>query len=365
MRIHILFGMLVAVGGSWAWADLTDVETDVEELTADSMAYEEQSRLSNERAILEKEETERAARLAYKAKGQAAEKRKKAAKDLEISEREIQALKAERTQWNKEKKAAEVEIKKLEKDLRVTAVALDKARLATQDTKAQRDQLVARNQKLASDLELAKNDLKLGEEKLAKVKAEYAEKKAQNETLLAQYKSDYKSMRSKTAVIDAEIRSRRTELQKLSEEVRIAEEEVEESGSRMRDAESRLADLRERTKGQDAELERRKLAARDTLQSREAKEALLKVEYTKTRGELPPSRDLASASKNPVTVQLRPSLASLRMARDCRMFERPDGKSKVLGVKKAGTKLSGTKGKQWVQVPLKGNKNAYVAKGCF
>ena len=366
MRIHILLGVLLAgLCLPLQAADLTDVETDVEELTADSEALAQHSRSSREQAILEREETARAKRLAYKAKGQAAAKQKKAAQELEISDREIVNLKAERKQWNKEKKAAEVEMVRLEKELKAKGIALDKARLQTQDLKASRDQLVAKNQRMNSDLELARNDLKLGEEKLAKVKEEFTLAKTQNDALLAQYKTEYKAMKSRTVVAEAEIRKRRTELQKLSEEVRIAEEEVEESGSRMRDAEVRLADLRERTKGKDTDLERRKLAANDTLRSRETKEALLKMDYTKARGEV--SRSVASTKPNPVQVQLRPVLASARhtMTRDCRVFEKPDTSSKVIGVKKAGSKLTGAKGKAWVAIPLKANKKAYVPKGCF
>jgi hypothetical protein len=66
-------------------------------------------------------------------------------------------------------------------------------------------------------------------------------------------------------------------------------------------------------------------------------------------------------------VQLRPVMAAARytMTRDCRVYERPDLQSKVLGVKKAGSKLSGNKGKAWVAIPMKSHKKAFVPKGCF
>jgi hypothetical protein len=55
----------------------------------------------------------------------------------------------------------------------------------------------------------------------------------------------------------------------------------------------------------------------------------------------------------------------MTLAKDCRVYEKPDGKAKVLGMKKAGSAFSGQDAGGWVSFRTKDARTVYLPKGCF
>ncbi len=166
-------------------------------------------------------------------------------------------------------------------------------------------------------------------------------------------------------MIEAEIRAKRQALSKMEEEVKIAEAEVEAGEGRMRDAEERLGEMRAKAAKREAELGQRQAAASRAMESRSAKEALLRMKQAEVSQSLArsPSSDTAN-----MKVAMRPSIASsskMTLARDCRVYDKPGAAGKVIGSKKAGSSVQPHSSGAWIGFKTKKAGTVYLSKGCF
>src|SRR6185312_7959535 len=151
-------------------------------------------------------------------------------------------------------------------------------------------------------------------------------------------------------------------------ETKMAESEMKESDARLADARERLADVQARANKETAAMNKRKGAITDKLNShdRQAEEASLRMDQDSAEQKL--GRAVDSVDDPHMNVRLTSGAKTaapshMKVTRNCPVFARPNGKSKVLGTKRAGsTIIGGQPLKDWVGFPIRNGRTAWMAK---
>lgn len=375
---------LIAPQGGWCSEDF---DTEVEESMAEMDATSAQAKVMRARQEKEEAEAERQKKEAQKMKAAADARHKQTEAELVSLEKDIKSSRAEQAQAKKEKAAAEKQIARDEAKLKEGMAFLAKLRAENEALRKLRDEQIAKieavnmktkdtqagaaREQLALDtgkkeFEKGKLDLKAAQERLVKAEAENNKKKAELIAQLEQLKAQHKANKDKTDVTEKEILDKRRTLSKKEEEVKMAETEVQAGEGRMKDAEDRLKELSERAKGKEGELHRREQEAAKHLESREAKEALLAVKSAQAGATLAGTRTVNGEQNMKVEMRGPASVSpKMTMSKECGVYEKPDGKSKMLGKKKAGTVVSGRLSGDFVGFSLRDGRTVFIPKNCF
>lgn len=381
--VNLLFG-----GGKLVAQEMGEIEADVEETISDSEAAKAQAQETKDRAVKEKEETAVARHQAEKARQVAAGKKQEAGKELKRLDKEIQGYKNEQAQLKAQLEKHNHDISHSETSIQDGQARAEKTKSALQALQGLRSEKIVKiaeltkkqgevtaetmalNQQVTeakADFDKSHADEKAATKKLAKLKSAQAQRKAVVDAQVAKLKASNKVTQDKVAAIENEIRQSRQKVGKLDDEVKAAEGEVQTSDARLQEAKERLTEVRTRSDAKEAELNKRKGSATQKLSShaRETEEAALKIDQARVDQTL--ARTTAASDKTAVNVQMRKEAPSkMVFTRDCRVYERPDGKSKVLGTKRSGSAVSHGKAENdWVGFPIAGGRKAWVAKGCF
>lgn len=387
-KFLIAFVFLACHPGAFAEDDF---DAEVEESMAETDATTVQAKWARERQIKEANEAARLKREGEASKAVTISKLKQAEKELADAERETKRLQAEQAQHKKEKAANDKAVAAADKKLKTQIAKVDKLKGENEALRKLREEQTAKLADLAlktkdaetatvklkeqvevskAEFQKSKADEKSAQERLKIAESERAKKQIAVQAEVERLRAQHMENKRKTEVIEADIRAKRQGLSKMEEEVKIAEAEVKAGEARMKDSEDRLTGMREKADQREAELTARKGAVEQTIESRAAQEAIQKIKQAEVDQRLQRAPADSGAGSGNMQVSLHgggAQLASSRMtlSKDCRVYERPDGKSKVLGVKRAGSALSGQTGTNWVAFKTKDARTLYMPKGCF
>lgn len=322
------------IAGQTLWA-MDDFDAEVEESMFESDAASEVSKVQRARAEKESAETARLKAEATRAKAQALEKQKHALSEVQMAEKEIKDQRDQQVKAKQDKVAMDKAVASAEAKLKGAQWAVNKLKGENEAlAKLRQEQVLkltaleehirlisAENKKLQEQMEAAKKEfdkgkleIKAGEQRLEKAKVEEARKRAQIQQQIENYKMLHRGNKEKLAKLEEQVAEKNRSAAKMDAEVKVAESETRASEMALRAAQSRLA-------------------------------------------KTPLMRETASGPGDAGSKKV--------LRTDCRAYERADEKSKILGMKRAGTGLAVSPQGSWMVYRLKDNRAVYLNRSCF
>jgi hypothetical protein len=185
--------------------------------------------------------------------------------------------------------------------------------------------------KAKSDFERTKAEQKAAIARLEQAKSEATAKRYQLESQNKIMKEHFRFTRERTAALEEDIRQAKLKSQKQEEENKMAQGEVTQADAKLADAQSRLNSVRG------------------------------KLAEPAVASESPAESSSDSSVRKPA------GDGRVTLSRDCRVFEKPDGKSKVLGLLHSGASVQGAPvSANWVTITSgKDRRTGFIAKGCL
>jgi chromosome segregation ATPase len=344
--------------------DMADLEAATKEAEAATAESSSDAQASKGQAETEREELASARREAARQNSYMEAKRHQVNEEMKRIDLEMQRLKSEGTALQRDLKRQTALLAAAEKEAAKRQEKLDKVRGETLAFRQLREETAARivqmqtqmkdtnaklevaNQEFAktkADFDRTKIEQKNAFARLEQVKNETTAKKYQLESQLKIMKDQFRFSRERTAAMEEEIRQAKLKIQKLGEETKAAQGEISQADAKMADAQNRLNEVR------GVKASEPKLTENDSPNEGELKEATLST------ADGTPTRRTASSADGRVT-----------LSRECRVFEMPNGKSKVLGRLKAGASVPGAAvNANWVSITARDKRTGYIAKGCL
>lgn len=354
MKIQFLtlICLVFAWGANVPAASAADVNSDTEDIMNESDAAVAETKDFKDRSAQEKAQAEKRRDAAKNQLSSAAAKRQKAIDEMNATEDEIKRLGSEQAktkadaarldnenaQTEKTTQDNQAKIEKMKADLAVlkqqrTEKAQKYLELASQRDKVNEQLKAVETEKQTAEAELkAANDQdRATTDQVAKLRKEYADKKAKGDAHLAELKARYKRAVEHQAQLGVEKTDMEKNDLKQQATIKAAEQEVSQ-----------------------AENPSVSIAAGEPSASEAPATAV-------------PSA--AKAAEPSSTVAARePSKAKqdVTFKHKCRVFDGPVRGSNVVGVQESGMSVSKfDEGKEWIAFWLRDGRKAFAAKNCF